>query len=327
MKIKLITFLVVICVALVTSCSYDEKDQIAGQGPTIIRMQVAPDAYGINFIVSAFNAVPETGTVIVINRDAVSSSDLSTVVNVDFAIDRASLDLLNDSLINTQIKDAFDADSTVLVPGVDDFDTFNLLPPDAYSWVAEGLSGNTLNFASGQFNKELQIALNPDLLDLSLKYIMPLALKSATGTGSISQGTGYANIQVIVKNQYDGLYHSFGFFGHPSSPRPIDKDKVLLTRGASRDATEMGDFGDATLMTLEIQPDNSVTVVDWGSSPTGSTLFADTDTAPIYPDNIAEHPWSYYDNAYHPDTKSFRLKYGYFRTSGYRTVTEEIFAK
>jgi len=127
--------------------------------------------------------------------------------------------------------------------------------------------------------------------------------------------------QIIVKNKYEGKYKAEGYFGHPSSPRAIDKDKALATTGVSSVSMELGDLAPSS-MVINVNADKTITLVS--ADVGGTILFTDADSGKAYTGNIGVHPWSYYDNMYHEDTKSFRLRYGYQGATGWRTVTEEL---
>ena len=154
-------------------------------------------------------------------------------------------------------------------------------------------------------------------------YAMGYNLSSAGEGITIASNKKTTLIGVTVKNQYDGDYHSTGYFYHPASPRAITNlAKTVSTVNATTSITTLGDLGNE--ISLTVDANNKVTITDVGvgpgiapttqlsSLPTGYTSF-DGNT-------------SKYNNTYDPATKTFYLRYGYQGASGWR-VTEEVLKK
>jgi hypothetical protein len=110
-------------------------------------------------------------------------------------------------------------------------------------------------------------------------------------------------VTVYVANAYSGEYFSEGYFSHPSSPRAINRAKTLVPINLNTVETEYGDLGSSGWkMWLQVNEDNSVTVIPKGSANTG--------TVPSGP------------NSYDPTTKTFTLNYQY--SGGTRVITEVL---
>lgn len=305
----------------VSSCVEDGIDAIEGKGPSIIRMQVNTKKYDVNFTVAAFDPVIQTKTVLVINRDAVSNGDLNTTVTVDFALDSVSMRVLNDSIATAALKANED-----LVAGVDQLDTLFVLPTSVYTWSAEGLSGNTLTFAPGEFVKELSINLDPATLSFSKSYALPIRLSNASSNYQLSAEVSFAVVQVIVKNDYDATYASTGtrynynaasdYGGWPptgyTSANTWTFDWHVLTAGPNtcsvHAANSDGGFG-----TMNITVNNDNTVLIESTSDTGLT-------------NLVPLPGM--TSTYDPSTKTFQLYYQYTNANGtFRVVEHKLVAK
>lgn len=125
---------------------------------------------------------------------------------------------------------------------------------------------------------------------------------------TISGNLNWSVLAIVVKNQYDGEYHSTGVFTHPTAgARNIDEDKELVTAGPASVRAPLGDLGGADyFMILTVNPDNSVTIDPSGVTP-----------------NVDQH-WG--PNFYDPATKSFHLHYSY-NAAAPRIIQETITLK
>jgi hypothetical protein len=125
---------------------------------------------------------------------------------------------------------------------------------------------------------------------------------------TISGNLSTSVMAVVVKNQYDGEYHSLGVFHHPTAgDRAIDEDKDLVTAGPTSVRAPLGDLGGSDYyMILTVNPDNSVTI-----APSGATPNVDQTWGPNY---------------YDPVGKAFHLFYSY-NVAAPRKIEETITLK
>lgn len=125
---------------------------------------------------------------------------------------------------------------------------------------------------------------------------------------TISGNLNTSVLAVVVKNKYDGAYHSSGIFHHPTAgDRAIDEDKDLVTAGPTSVRAKLGDLGGSDYyMILTVNPDNTVTITPSGVTP-----------------NI-DQSWG--PNFYDPATKSFHLFYSY-NAAAPRKIEETITLK
>lgn len=146
---------------------------------------------------------------------------------------------------------------------------------------------------------------------------------ATTASGIIASNKNTTVIGVTVKNQYDGSYHSNGYFYHPSSPRAINNlAKTVSTVNANTSITTLGDLGNQIYLTVDAT--NHVTVSDVGTGP-GITPTSTLSSLPA-PYTSFNGNTAIYNNTYDPATKTFYLRYGYRGGTGWR-VTEEILKK
>ena len=290
---------------MVFSCNYEEKDLLEGKGVSLIRMQISgPQA------LAAFDAVKQTRGILTINRDAVSNADLNSTASVDLVFDAAILKAYNDTLTLT--------------------DPFLLLPAAAYKVV--GVEGGKFTFKPGEAVRELQLTLDPALLDLSASYALPVVIKNASSGYSIGKETNTVLVQVIVKNQYDGNYAANGtrynyatqgdYLGWNnatntpngttlSTPTFSGATKVS-TRGAATVAIHCGNLLDGGFgyMNVTVNADNSVLIESSGETGLANLL-----------------PLDDKKSTYDPATKTFYLYYRWKNASGTFRVLQEVLVK
>jgi hypothetical protein len=125
---------------------------------------------------------------------------------------------------------------------------------------------------------------------------------------TISGNMNWSVVALVVKNKYDGEYHSLGVFHHPANgDRDIDEDKELVTAGPTSVRAKLGDLGGSDYyMILTVNPDNSVTI-----TPSGVTPNVDQSWGP---------------NFYDPVGKAFHLFYSY-NVAAPRKIEETITLK
>ncbi|MGV8092167.1 MAG: BT_3044 domain-containing protein [Mangrovibacterium sp.] len=111
-------------------------------------------------------------------------------------------------------------------------------------------------------------------------------------------------------NKWEGLYHSTGYFDHPSSPRALDLDKYYSSVDANTITGDHSDLGSSGYtVTIKINADNSCIVTQYAS---GSVI------GEMTPGEV---------NKYDPATKTFTLHYRYSGSGGYRTISETLTLK
>jgi len=104
----------------------------------------------------------------------------------------------------------------------------------------------------------------------------------------------------------EGNYHSVGYFYHPTSPRAIQLDKIIIKESDSIYSTKIADLGLDGLR-LTIHKDNKVTYEN-SYIPSISTITATADSV----------------NFYDPLLKKFNLHYQYSGTNGIRYIREVL---
>lgn len=303
MKTHLIKFSCIV-LAVLSSCIPQDTDEIAGIGTSLLRIDATD-----NFNLVSFDAVVQTRTVVTIRRDAVSQADLAGSTSVDFELDNTIIDDYN----------------TANELSVDDGTAFLPLPEEAYSFV--DVSGSTFEFGSGEFIKEIEIELDPSYLDLALKYALPVRIKNPGGSYKILNNADFVLVQIIVKNQYDGIYASvgtrFNFIGSLAAAYtgwddalnepigyattfPWEFDTPVGTRGPNTVAVHLANLnGDFGFMNVTINPDNSILIETSAESGFAISNFVEKD--------------SYYD----PDTKTMYLYYTYENAAGNARILKD----
>ena len=124
-------------------------------------------------------------------------------------------------------------------------------------------------------------------------------LASAAGA-TVAGNTGVVYVSLPIQNPYVGNYHCTGYFQHPTSPRAINLDQTMSTINCNTVLSFVGDLGAGRPLWLQINPDNSVTLIDQsglGVAPLGA-------------------------NTYNPGTRTFSLNYGYPAAAPTRIITE-----
>ncbi|MEP6682623.1 MAG: DUF1735 domain-containing protein [Parafilimonas sp.] len=116
---------------------------------------------------------------------------------------------------------------------------------------------------------------------------------------------------IIIKNQYDGLYYSYGVFNHPTLGGPFTFNNLpLSTSGANSVDMYAQPYGNNSVLgaypRLTVNPDNSVTVTSYD---------------PSLPFNGPFDP--NYHSHYDPATRTFFINYGY-TTSAPRTAYDTL---
>jgi hypothetical protein len=173
---------------LSTSCTKVKDVNLDGKGQTLIQ---APDAAS-GTIAVALDLVPGAKKVSVFNvrRDAPSNSELQKAFSVKV--------LLDTSVIGEYNR----ANGTSFEPLPDSTFTVDASNPFDGTYY-------TLNFAAGDFAKDVYINLDPTKLDLNYQFALGFRLSTST-YGNVSTSLNSLMTQVGAKNRYDGIYEVTG---------------------------------------------------------------------------------------------------------------------
>ncbi len=301
-NLKLFTGVTVLFIlaVIVVSCNYEEKDMLDGKGGVnLVRFLGVTD----KFQLVAITPVAQKVTVATVKRDPISSGELGQAASVDLAMDPAVLTKYNN----------------------DNGTTYTLLDPASYTFVG---SSSKVDFAAGEDVKNVDIQLNPANLDLSLQYALAFVIKNPSGTYKLSSGYDTAVVQVIIKNQYDGVYHSIGTrynfstagdytgwdntnqvaTGNIASTGPWEFDTPMSTRGAATVNVHVGNSnGGFGYLNVTVNADNTCTL----------QATAETGVANLVP---LPNETSTYD----PITKTFTLYYQYTNSNGTFRVLYDV---
>ena len=180
-------FLLLLVVAL-TSC---EKTEIKdGGGKTLIKIVNG----GEDPTVIPMDVNPPTETILIadIRKDAVSEADANAATTITITNTQAYLDAYNTT----------------------NGTAYELPPASLYTITAASgvtVDGNTwtINLAPGEFARRISITLDKTQMDLSKQYAFGLQVTQST-VGSASLGNGFAIVNPLVINKYDGEYEVTG---------------------------------------------------------------------------------------------------------------------
>jgi hypothetical protein len=265
-------------IALIASafiaCEPEGSDALIGKGSNFVRLIEGNNE--INILGVDLKPGNATAPLVEIVRDVNSNAELMKPASVSLKVDNK---LITD--YNTAHKD-----------------TFEPLPTSLYK-----LSESSVQLASGDFNKVVNLIFDPTKLTSGVKYALGVSIDNA-GEYKTRNGLSSALFQIIAKNKYHGRYKAVGYFTHPvaTSSRAIDRLKELVTVNENTVSAELGDLGGAGYnFNLTVNDDNSVTITNTGA---GGVLKTD-----------------YQKNFYDPATKSFNLKYSY-NTAAPRIINE-----
>jgi hypothetical protein len=160
----------------------------------------------------------------------------------------------------------------------------------------------------------LQIKVNPTKF-LGFDYAVAFQISKILTPGYlVSSNLSTGIVAIGIKNEWEGEYHTTGFFQHPSVPRDIDQDDYLKTAGATSVYKTLGDLTGTNII-ITINPGNTVTISP-GPGTSGTTASVD---------EMGGDP--VYNNTYDPATKTFWLKYGYPQPGPSRIITEKVALK
>jgi hypothetical protein len=217
---EIILFLTVLMI--VSSCIEEGENSIDGRGTNFLRIIASKDTDGgtlklspnMNRTSAAFDAVPTTGTFIVIRRDAVSRADLSKPLTVAFEIDNTIVDSYNSHVAAyNAAADIYNKDLDANDDGFDELDeikpkpAFKILEQERYS-----IENTSVTFAAGEYVKYVPMTLDPTgngtslgMMDFTANYGLGVKFTSSGDYTPTDEGN-HVLVQVVVKNQYDGVY-------------------------------------------------------------------------------------------------------------------------
>lgn len=268
---------------------FDDKEiqSVSGGSTNVVEIRLTATST-VNFLPLVFDAIDRDTTVNLIPV-AVASGPVSQDVNVTLTQKNSLVDDYN----------AANGTSFKVPPS----NMFSIANPNGVVTIPKGSSIGylQLKFRPKAFQGE----------DWALGFeITAVDNPNIVISGNLKSGV----VGLLVTNIYDGTYHATGFFQHPSSPRPIDRDEVLSTISARGVSKILGDLV-GTNVNIRINADNTVTITPGSGTSGTSASVGNIDGDPVY------------NNRYDPATKTFWLKYGYPLPGPTRIITEKVVRK
>jgi hypothetical protein len=221
MKKKFLQYLFLSCslAVLFSSCRKDsfKGTETGNTGATFMWITEAPTH---SQFFDVFTDV-KTVTMFTVRRDPANKADLQKAVTVTLtALTQAKLDVLTDTA------------------GYTDIFTSNLysMPTDANiasggvftgsEGITKTSTGLTVNFAAGEFAKNIIFMIDGSKVDLSAKYGVAFAI---TNFGGFTKKVGYDTVlsTVAIKNKYDGVYTCVGTMTDTGVPSNTDFNDFL----------------------------------------------------------------------------------------------------
>ena len=252
----------------------------AGYLAEIAGLNVAPS--GTNEIDSSFSSASTAPASFTFNVKIASPNPPTQDIQVTLAVSDSSLTQFNNN----------NGTDYVALPSA----TYKLLTP-------------TVTVKAGTRFAPVSVQILPSQIDATKSYGLSIQIVSATGGAIPSANWGYLVLVPKIRNAYEGNYHSAGTFHHPTAgDRALNADKFLQTINPNTVQTTYADLGGSGyLMWLQINADNTVTVIPKGATPATATQFG--------------------TNTYNPATKTFTLNYKYPGSGGDRVITETLTGK
>ena len=229
------------------------------------------------------------------------------------------LSLLNEAPLDHDVHLRIEPDLTIL----DQYNADNGSSVPAFD-SRFTLESQDLVIPAGQKNTQLKISVLSDQLSYDTVYAMGYRIVSCDPDVTIASNMSTSLLLVSLRNDYEGLYKSLGYFYHPTAPRPLDREKYMYTISRFESAVELGDLGGSNYYALYIVDPitNDVTFSPYGGPTSLETWTSGLPTSgPAYSPQWANSAQC--NNTYDPATHSFKVRYGYLGGSGHR-VTEEI---
>ncbi|KIC93221.1 BT_3987 domain-containing protein [Flavihumibacter solisilvae] len=267
-----------------------EVEELGSAGTTIFKAMNAGEK------VLAFDplSTPQTGILMDVRRDAVSSSDLNTEATAVVSLDQAYLDAYNE----------------------ENETEYEYLPVDIYT-TTPALSGDKFNlvFAPGEFAKQIKFSLtDATKIDFSKQYAFPLTITEVASGKTISASKTVL-VKVLVKNAWDGAYEVTGTMQDDGAALgglfPMEYN--LITSGANTvdgfDPVYWGDYfvpimngadvsgygSFSPVFTFDPATNKIVSVTNIYGQPAGNTRSAEIDPSG--------------ENFYDPATKTIKVKF------------------
>lgn len=176
--------------------------------------------------------------------------------------------------------------------------------------------------AGQSFSEDVLVVYNPQKVDKSKLYMLPIGIVDAQGVKiSSNNAIKYFN---IIGNPLAGNYAATGYFYHPASPRLIDRTKALLAVSANQLQMDLGDLGSGAPVILTVDANNNVKIEDKNGVAVGITNTSELSALPAPYSPFAGSNPALYNNRYDPATRTFYLRYGYQGGSGPRTIEEKL---
>ncbi|MDZ4707103.1 MAG: DUF1735 domain-containing protein [Saprospiraceae bacterium] len=163
------------------SCIEEGTNAIEGFGGNYVRISGADNE--LNAI--GFSAKPGSTTLplFTVQRDATSEDNLNTSVEVQLALDPTLI-----AAYNT-------ANGTNFID----------MPANLYT-----LKSLKVTFGPGEFAKKVTITVDPSTFDLSKSYAIGIKIASSSNGYSIVESAKSGLFNILVKNDYDGIYKVTG---------------------------------------------------------------------------------------------------------------------
>ena len=163
------------------SCIEEGGNAIEGAGGNYVSLSGADEE--VNAI--GFSARPGSATLplFTVQRDANSESNLNSTVEVQLKLDTALIGAYNR------------ANGTEFIP----------MPASLYD-----LKTLNVTFAPGEFAKKVTITVDPSTFDLSKSYALGIAIATASNGYQIVESASNGLFNILVKNDYDGVYDVTG---------------------------------------------------------------------------------------------------------------------
>lgn len=166
-------------------------------------------------------------------------------------------------------------------------------------------------------------------LDPNETYGLGFRILSVDGGYVIASNERTILLSIAIRNIYDGRYTSNGYVYHPSVPRAIvDRAKTLSTINATTVVCELGDLGGANYRAyFNVDPITNLVTITPAAGAAGGTYYQfDAGFPTIAPGPLYTPQWARSaecNNLYDPNTKEFKVRYGYIGGTGFR-ITEEV---
>jgi hypothetical protein len=269
-KIIFISLLVLATLSL-TSCLNDLEDYLGdfGSSPAIAELSEAADAAaGTTFLYVTYAPGEVDASLVTVNIASVNTLSADTKITL----------ALDDALVTAYNHDR-------------GYDTLPAVPDPVYHPIpaaAMNITSYDVTIPAGEREATWDIKVTPSLIPdfFNTKYIIGVKIISADNGLVVSGNYNTKVVRVLAKNKYHGTYHSVGYFEHPSSPRPINMDKDLLSTGPNTLTGPYADLGGSGYKYALVVNEGTTIVVPGRTETcyrvTFSALFAGGTTQQIY---------------------------------------------